>query len=163
MYTSFIGIYVRPGQAGHLEKALGSMVEVLEMYEMSGPFELLVKVDAGSRRGIEVLAGNILHMDGVEKTFNMLYMDEKCADNAPAAPIAAFIGLSIEAGKEHDVKRELLSGGNVCETYVMLYPYGLFIKVGYAQERELAAILDRAVHIEGVRACDEYLVTRKIK
>ena len=86
MYTSFIGIYVRPGQFGRVEKALSPMAEVIELYEMSGPFDLLIKVNAGSRQAIEVMAGNILQLEGVEKTFNMLSIGEKRAENAPDRP-----------------------------------------------------------------------------
>ena len=163
MYTSFIGIYVRPGQAGRVEKALSPMAEVIELYEMSGPFDLLIKVNAGSRQAIEVLAGNILQLEGVEKTFNMLSIGEKRAENAPDLPMAAFIGLSVDAGKEHDVELALLSIGDIRETYAMIYPYGLFIKAGYRSERDIATIVDKALHIEGVRACDEFIITRQLK
>ncbi|HEY3422616.1 MAG TPA: Lrp/AsnC ligand binding domain-containing protein [Methanocellaceae archaeon] len=163
MYTSFIGIYVRPGQAGHLEKVLAPMAEVVEMYEMSGPFDLLIKVSAVSRRGIEALAGNILQLEGVEKTFNMLCIGEKRSGHARDTPVVAFLGLSIDAGKEHDVELALLSGDDVPETYTMIYPYGLLIKAGCERERDIAAISSRMLHIEGVRACDEFIVARRTK
>ena len=163
MYTSFIGIYVRPGQAGHVEKALAPMAEVVELYEVSGPFELLVKINAASRQSIEVLAGNILQLEGVEKTFNMLCIAEKSTEHAPDTPVAAFFGLSVEPGKERDVELALLSGDNIRETYAMIYPYGLLIKAGCASEREAARISDSMLHIEGVRACDEFIITRLIK
>lgn len=163
MYTSFIGIYVRPGQAGHVEKALAPMAEVVELYEVSDPFDLLAKINTVSRQAMEVLAGNILQIEGVEKTFNMLCMGEKCAAHARDTPVAAYFGLSVEPGKERDIELALLSGDNILETYAMIYPYGLIIKAGCASERDVARISDRALHIEGVRACDEFIITRPIK
>ena len=162
MYTSFIGLYVRPGQAGRVEKALEPMAEVVEIYEMSGPFDLLAKASSATRQCIESLAGDILALEGVEKTFNMLSIGEKCVNNADT-PMAAFLGLSVEAGKERDVEAALLSGGSIMETYATIYPYGLLVKVGYESERDLAAISDRALHIEGVRSCDEFIITRLLK
>ena len=163
MYTSFIGIYVRPGQASQVEKALVSMAEVVELYEMSGPFDLFAKINAASRQALEVLAGNILQLEGVEKTFNMLSIGEKYAEHVPDTPVAAFFGLGIEPGREHDVELELLSGTNIRESYAMIYPFGLLIKAGCDRERDIAAISDRALHIEGVRTCDEFIITRQIK
>jgi hypothetical protein len=45
----------------------------------------------------------------------------------------------------------------------MIYPYGLLIKVGCERERDVAAISERVLHIDGVRACDEFIVARRIK
>ena len=163
MYTSFIGIYVRPGQSGRVEKSLASMAEVVEMYEMSGPFDLFVKINTASRQAIEVLAGNILQLEGVEKTFNMLIIGEKYTEHAPDAPVAAFFGLGVEPGKERDVELALLSGDNIRESYAMIYPYGLLIKAGCERERDIAAISDRMLHTEGVQACDVFIISRRIK
>lgn len=163
MYTSFIGIYARPGLAGRVEKTLASMAEVIELYETSGPFDLFAKISAGNRQGIEALAGNILLTEGVEKTFNMLSIGEKCAETAPDMPSTAFLGLGIEAGKEREVELEMGSGARIMETYTMIYPYGLLLKAGYEHGPDIDAISSRALHIEGVQACDTFIVTRRIK
>jgi DNA-binding Lrp family transcriptional regulator len=163
MYTSFIGIYVRPGQAGRVEKTLASMAEAIELYEISGPFDLLAKIRAGSRQRIEALAGNILQTEGAEKTFNMLSIGEKCVETAPDTPATAFLGLRIEAGKEQEVELAMGSGARILETYTMIYPYGLLLKAGYKHASDIAAISSRALHIEGVQACDTFIVTRRIK
>jgi DNA-binding Lrp family transcriptional regulator len=162
MYTSFIGIFVGQGQEGRVEKALSPMAEVVELYEMSGPFELLARVDAANMKGLETIATVILGLGGVEKTFSMLATGEKRTDKA-SARLAAFLGLGVDAGREGDVERALLSTEGVTEVYSMMYPYQVLAKAVSESEPGLAKIQGAMLSIEGVRSCDAFVTSRRVR
>lgn len=163
MYTSFIGIYVGQSQEGRVEKALAAMADVVELYETKGPFDLLAKVNAANMKGLETIAGTILQLAGVEKIFNMLAVGEKRAEHRESARSVVFLGLGVDAGSEGDVERALLSAEGVLETYSMMYPYQVMAKAGSESEPGLAKICDAALRVEGVRNCDAFIATRRIK
>jgi DNA-binding Lrp family transcriptional regulator len=163
MYTSFIGIYVGQGQEGRVEKALAAMAEIVELYETKGPFDLLAKVNAGNMKGLETLAAAILRLEGVEKTFSMLATGEKSTGHREPARLTAFLALGVDAGREGDVERALLSAKGVTELYPMMYPYQVLAKAGSESEQGIAKIKEATLSIEGVRSCDEFVATRRVK
>ncbi len=76
MYTSFIGLSIDLEQEGRIIDALAGMDDVKEIYTMIGPFELFVKVNAGSIKKLEATTADIQALPGVLRTFNFLAVQQ---------------------------------------------------------------------------------------
>lgn len=164
MYISFIGIYVEPGAEGLIEKELTEMSAIVELYETGGPFELFVKAQADHRKGLEQMAGGILSLEGVEKTYNLVAMGEKILKAAEGSRMSAFMGLSVDRQRERDIEQEILDVQGVCALYTILHPFDLLIRIDADSEPGVFKIRDRIARIEGVRFDPEgfFIMARRI-
>lgn len=66
--TAFITIIVRQQQLDEVGAALAQIPEVLEVYGLSGPIDLLTRVVAKDADDLYRIAGQILATSGVERT-----------------------------------------------------------------------------------------------
>lgn len=72
--TAFITITVTQQQLDEVGEALAQVPEVLEVYGLSGPIDLLVRVVAHDADDLYRIAGQILATPGVERTETALTM-----------------------------------------------------------------------------------------
>jgi len=57
--------------------ALAEMDSIIEIYTMMQPFDLFVKVSAENMKKLEGVVQDILQVDGVEKSYNFLTVQQK--------------------------------------------------------------------------------------
>jgi len=72
--TAFITIIVRQQHLGEVGDTLAQVPEVLEVYGLSGPVDLLTRVVAKDADDLYRIAGQILATPGVERTETALVM-----------------------------------------------------------------------------------------
>jgi DNA-binding Lrp family transcriptional regulator len=72
--TAFITVTVTQRLLDHVAEALSGIAEVLEVFGMSGPSDLLVRVVAREADDLYRIAGQILATHGVERTETSLVM-----------------------------------------------------------------------------------------
>ncbi len=72
--TAFIMVIVRQQQLDEVGASLAQVSEVLEVYGLSGPVDLLVRVVARNTDDLYRIAGQILATPGVERTETALTM-----------------------------------------------------------------------------------------
>lgn len=77
MYTSFIGLCIDLDREDRVMEALVNMESVKEVYTMMQPFDLFVKVHAENIRKLEATVQEILGLDGVQKSYNFLAVQQK--------------------------------------------------------------------------------------
>ncbi|HMK46055.1 MAG TPA: Lrp/AsnC ligand binding domain-containing protein [Methanocella sp.] len=62
---------------GSVLSALAEMDSIVEIYTMMQPFDLFVKVSADNMKKLEGAVQDILQVDGVEKSYNFLTVQQK--------------------------------------------------------------------------------------
>ncbi|WP_424357782.1 Lrp/AsnC ligand binding domain-containing protein [Methanocella sp. MCL-LM] len=77
MYTSFIGLCIDLDREDRLVEALTNIDSVEEVYTMMQPFDLFVKVHAENIKKLETTVQEILNLDGVQRSFNFLTVQQK--------------------------------------------------------------------------------------
>jgi len=77
VYISFIGLCIDMTREGSVLSALAEMDSIVEIYTMMQPFDLFVKVSADNMKKLEGAVQDILQVDGVEKSYNFLTVQQK--------------------------------------------------------------------------------------
>lgn len=77
MYTSFIGLCIDMDREDRVMDALASIESVVEAYTMMQPFDVFVKIQAESIKKLETTIQEILGLDGVQKSYNFLTVQQK--------------------------------------------------------------------------------------
>ncbi len=77
MYTSFIGLCIDLDKEDRIMEVLANMESVEEVYTMMQPFDVFVKVHAENIRKLEATVQEILALDGVQKSYNFLTVQQK--------------------------------------------------------------------------------------
>ncbi len=77
MYTSFIGLCIDMDREDQVIGALVDMEGVTEAYTMMHPFDVFVKVRAENIKKLESTVQEILSLDGVQKSYNFLTVQQK--------------------------------------------------------------------------------------
>ena len=77
MYTSFIGLCIDMDQEDRVMDALTNIESVVEAYTMMQPFDLFVKIRAENIKKLEATVQEILGLDGVQKSYNFLTVQQK--------------------------------------------------------------------------------------
>lgn len=77
MYTSFIGLCIDMNKEEGVILMLSGMDNVTEIYAMMQPFDVFVKVYADNLKKLETTVEDILKIDGVQKSFNFLAVQQK--------------------------------------------------------------------------------------
>lgn len=72
--TAFITVTVQQRLLGEVADALGALPEVIEVFGLSGPNDLLVRAVAADADDLYRLAGTILATPGIERTDTSLVM-----------------------------------------------------------------------------------------
>ena len=77
VYTSFIGLCIDLNSEESVLSALAEMEDIVEVFTMMQPFDLFVKVRAENVRKLESTAQEILKLEGVQKSYNFLTVQQK--------------------------------------------------------------------------------------
>jgi DNA-binding Lrp family transcriptional regulator len=77
MYISFVGLSVDLNDEERVIAALVDMENVIEVYTMMGPFEVLAKVKADSIKKLETAIAGIQALPGVHRSYNFLAVQQK--------------------------------------------------------------------------------------
>lgn len=77
MYTSFIGLCIDLDREDRVMDALANIESVVEAYTMMQPFDVFVKIRAESIKKLETTIQEILGLDGVQKSYNFLTVQQK--------------------------------------------------------------------------------------
>jgi DNA-binding Lrp family transcriptional regulator len=77
MYTSFIGLCIDMDREDRVMDALVNIESVVEAYTMMQPFDLFVKIRAENIKKLEATVQEILGLDGVQKSYNFLTVQQK--------------------------------------------------------------------------------------
>jgi Lrp/AsnC family transcriptional regulator for asnA, asnC and gidA len=134
-------------------------IELLKLLQKDGraSYTALAKEIGISETAIYMRMKKLMN-EGYIKKFQAILDSNKLGLN-----LIAFIGIKASPSKYDDVLKELVKMPEICELYDITGEYYCLAKVRSINQEELAKILDKIGHIDGVISSDTKIVLRTIK